>query len=203
MIRGLEAGQRPALLMNECQRGVLDSGMAIFPGLAEQARSRGIVANVIRLADSFRRARHPVLHLQVAHRRDWAALPKNSPLVGRAIREARMVQGSEQVEPMPGLEPQPVDFVSVRSSGMAPWYGTDLDSTLRKLGVQTLVWAGVSTDIALFGGALGGIDRGYQCVLAEDCSAGSTPESHEFMVANTLALIATIATSEEVIEAVS
>jgi hypothetical protein len=50
MVRGLDQAEHAALVVCECQRGVLDSSMAIFPGLAEQAEQRGMLANIARLA---------------------------------------------------------------------------------------------------------------------------------------------------------
>ena len=64
-----------------------------------------------------------------------------------------MLRGTPDVEPMEGLVPEPSDYVSVRRSGLGMWYGTDLDATLRDLGVATVVLSGVSTNLALFAGA--------------------------------------------------
>lgn len=41
MIRSLENGQRPALIVNECQVGILDPRHALFPGLAMAATDLG------------------------------------------------------------------------------------------------------------------------------------------------------------------
>ena len=76
---------------------------------------------------------------------------------------------------MEGAVPEPSDYLSVRQSGLGMWYGSNLDATLRNLRVETIVLTGVSTNIALFGGAVGAVDRGYKAVLAEDASAGAAP----------------------------
>jgi nicotinamidase-related amidase len=201
MIRGLERGQRPALVISECQRGVLDPELAVFPGLAEECARRGALARAGALAAAFRAAGLAVVHVHVAHRPDFSGLAVTHPIAARNVREKRMVAGTPAVEPMPEVVPAPGDFVSLRHSGLGMWYGTDLDSTLRNLRVETVVLSGVSTNVALFAGGIGAIDRGYQAVLAEDASAGASPESHAWMIANTLPLVTTLAASDEIIAA--
>jgi nicotinamidase-related amidase len=202
VVRGLDSGQRAALVISECQRGVLDPSIAIFPGLAEQAAARGIVGAIGRLAGAFRDAGLPVVHVHVAHRPDFGGVVPNSLVAVRARKSDSMVAGTPAVEPMEGVAPEPGDYVSLRRAGVGMWYGTDLDATLRNLGVTTLVLCGVSTNIALFAGSMGAIDRGYWVVLPEDATAGAAPDLHEWMTTNTLPLIATMSTADEVISAI-
>jgi nicotinamidase-related amidase len=200
MIRGLEKGQRPALLISECQRGILDPDLTNMEGLAHQASERGILNRIARLAESFRRRSAPVFHIHIEHRPDFAGCAVTSPLMGSSRRQGKMTAGSTDVESMPEVAPKADDFVCARRSGLAMWYGTDLDAMLRNCGVDTVVLVGVSTNLALFGGSLGAVDRGYQAVIVEDATAGGTLETHTWMLQNALPLLASI-TTEEGIEA--
>jgi nicotinamidase-related amidase len=69
----------------------------------------------------------------------------------------------------------------------------------RNLRVETIVLRGVSTNIAMFAGALGAVDRGYKAVLAEDATAGVAADLHDWMITNTLPILATISTVDEII----
>jgi len=199
VVRGLDSGERPALVISECQRGVLDPAVAIFPGLAQQAQERGMLANIARLAAAFRTHDFPVVHVHVAHRPDFGGVVVNSMVTARSRKAESMRAGTPDVEPMEGLVPEPSDYVSARRSGLGMWYGTDLDATLRNLGVATVVLSGVSTNLALFAGAIGAVDRGYRAVLAEDASAGAAPELHEWMITNALPLVTTITSVDDII----
>jgi nicotinamidase-related amidase len=202
MVRGLDAGQRAALVISECQRGVLDPSIAIFPGLADQAAARDIVGKIERLAAAFRAAGFPVVHVHAAHREDFGGVVPNSLISARSKKMHTMVEGTPAVEPVEGAIPEPSDYVSGRIAGIGMWYGTSLDSTLRNNGVSTVVLCGVSTNLALFAGSVGAVDRGYSVVLPEDATAGATPEQHEWMVTNTLPLLAAMSTADEVIAAI-
>jgi nicotinamidase-related amidase len=178
---------------------VLDPSLAIFPGLAQQAEERGMLAHIARLAAAFRARDFPVVHAHVAHRPDFGGVVINSLVTARSRKAQSMRAGTPDVEPMDGAVPEPSDYVSSRRSGLGMWYGTDLDATLRNLGVETVVLSGVSTNLALFAGAVGAVDRGYKAVLAEDASAGAAPELHEWMITNALPLVATVASVDEIV----
>ncbi|MDB5885598.1 MAG: isochorismatase family protein [Polaromonas sp.] len=197
-LRGLEAGIRTALLISECQRGVLEPGLSPFATLSEQASARGIVPRIARLAQVFRNAKMPVVHLHVAHRPDYADVPRTSWIIASSVKKGHMKAGSMDVEAMPGLEPQESDHVQSRRFALGSFHGTELDTTLRHLGVKTLVVVGVSTNVAVNATALAGSDLGYQVLVPEDCIAGATVESHEFVLRNLLPLYATITTQAAV-----
>lgn len=200
-LRGLESGQRAALLISECQRAVIDPALAIFPGLADQVEQRGIVPRITRLADAMREQGLPVIHLHVAHRPGYVDLPKTSVIVAQSSKAGRMIQGSDDVAPVPELTPADGDILHSRSFGLVSFHGTDLDSILRNMNVQTVILAGVSTNVAISGTALCASDLGYQVLVAEDCIAGATDETHRFICKNLLPLYSTLSDSESLIQA--
>jgi nicotinamidase-related amidase len=91
------------------------------------------------------------------------------------------------------------DICIERSGGLTLFHNTRLESVLSELQVETVILTGVSTNIALFGTALEAVNRGYQVVLAEDCSAGATPESHRFQVEEQFPLLAAVTDSAAII----
>ncbi|RJF91701.1 cysteine hydrolase family protein [Noviherbaspirillum saxi] len=200
MVRGLDKGQKAALIISECQRGVIEEGLSPFPSLAEQVKSRGIVSRIGSLAESFRAAGLPVLHAHVVHRPDYADLPVTSVIVGLSVRNGRMKAGTIDVDSVAELPVQPGDILHARSFSLVGFHGTDLDQTLRNMGVRTLVIAGVSSNVAVNGMALCASDLGYQVVIPEDCTAGATAESHAFMMKEALPLYATVTSGNAVIE---
>lgn len=192
-----------ALLVNECQRGLLDPDHALFPGIAEQARARDILPPIARLAEAFRASGQPVIFIHVSHRPDFAGVAVNNPAVAYVRRVGGLCEGSVQVEPIPELAPQPGDHLVLRHSGMTVFYGNHLDSLLRNLQVRTLVLAGVSTNVAIPGMLLGGLDRGFQCVVPEDCIAGADPLSHDAVLTHLIRPLAQLSSCEEVIAALA
>jgi nicotinamidase-related amidase len=197
-VRGLEPGRRAALLINECQRGLLDPSMAVFPGICAEAARRGIVPRIASLARAFREAEQPVIFIHVVHRADYAGVSINNAAVAAVVKMGGLREGSPQVEAQPQLEVQARDHLVRRYSGMTVFYGNSLDSLLRNLEIGTVVPAGVSTNVAVPGMVLGALDRGFRVVLPEDCIAGTSQQAHEAVLQHQLRPLVTMTTAAEI-----
>ncbi len=77
--------------------------------------------------------------------------------------------------------------------------GTDLDAILRNLGVSTIVVVGVSLNIAIPNVAMDPVNAAYRVVVPRDAVAGIPTEYGEAVIANTLSLLATITTTDELL----
>ncbi len=198
-VRGLEPGNRAALVVNEMQNAIANPAYIDTP-LAGQVAARGIVARINTLTAAFRAAGAPVIFCTIAARTpDWAGFRVNCALAARIKRTGKLVADTEGAAIHDDLVVEPSDIVNQRSHGMAPFTGTTLDATLRGYGIDTVVLSGVSTNIALPGAATEAVALGYNVVLAEDCTAGATPETHEMQITMHLPLLATITDAESVI----
>jgi nicotinamidase-related amidase len=193
----------PAMLINECQNGMTAPDLASREGLAAQAEQRGMVKHIAALADTFRAAGRPVLHCTIVPRADWAGFTANCLLLGSLKKAGAVVEGSPAAQIHPDLTPLDGDIVVRRMHGLTPFHGTELEPILRNLGVRTVVITGVSTNIGIPGACLDAVNRGFQVVVPEDCTAGAWPEAHEFQVTHTLPLLATVTTSDGVTAALT
>ena len=181
-----------ALVISECQAGILDPARTRTPAIAAQVAERGTVARIAELASAFRAAGLPVVHCHIEHRPDMAGVRPNSLLGALAIKYRTLVAGTPDTLPPPELAPQPGDHVSRRSTGLTAFYGTDLDAALRLRSVETIVLTGVSTDMAIPGLALEAVNRGYYVRIPADCVAGTSDQSYEFMMSGLLPAVARI-----------
>jgi nicotinamidase-related amidase len=203
MLEKLITQTKTALLINEAQLGVCHPDYAMFKAMPQEAAKRGIFDKIIALAEAFRAAKQPVVHLPCIHRPDFGDVKRNSLISAMSLKHKGMTEGSPESAFMPGLEPKPEDYVSMRSSGIFAFLGTDLDVRLRRMGVETLVATGVSTNLGIPGIAMAAVDFGYNVIIAEDCIAGSDPEVHEIIVREQLRLLGLVTSKDEIIEALS
>lgn len=197
LVRGLEPGTRPALVVSELQRGIVDPAMADLPGLADHVTSRRVPERIGLLADAARRHGVPVVWSLIEPRADRVGTSRNSPLSSMVAR-GNLVVGTETVAVAGGLAVHPEDVVISRVHGLTPFHGTGLDPVLRALRVTTVVLTGVSTNVALTGGAIEAVNRGYQVVLPADCTAGSSPDAHARHLAEFFSLIGAVTDSDSV-----
>ncbi|MHB8592882.1 MAG: cysteine hydrolase family protein [Acidimicrobiales bacterium] len=187
----------------ELQRGVVGD-LSSFPELAAAVEAEAVVANTARLLKSARAAGAAVVHCTAGFRGDRRGSPANAPLITAMLRRPEhLLDGSPAVELVPGLEVESGDLFSHRRHGVAPFGGTPLDVTLRALGVTTVVATGVSLNLGIVGLCVEAVDLGYKVVVATDAVAGIPPPYAQAILRNTVGLVATLATVDEIRDAVS
>jgi nicotinamidase-related amidase len=192
--------ERTAIVTQECQGAVVgpDAGLR---ELGEAARAEAI-PNLTRLLPVARAAGAQVVHCVAERRADGLGANRNARLFSAvAALDLDMTPGGPGASVIPELGPEPGDLVLSRLHGLGPMGGTDLDAVLRNLGVTTVVATGVSVNVAIINLVMDAVNHGYQVVLPRDAVAGVPREYADAVIDGTLALLATITTTEALIDA--
>ncbi|MGN9761467.1 cysteine hydrolase [Streptomyces sp. SD31] len=188
------------LLTVECQQGVVGPDSAL-PELAEQARSSGALANVARLVAAAHAGGVQVVHAVAERRPDGRGANRNARLFRAAARlPVQQLSGSSAVRVAAPIEVAEEDLVVRRLHGLSPIQGTDVDALLRNLGCRTLIVTGVSANVAIPNAVFDAVNRGYVVVVPRDAIAGVPSDYTPAMIRHTLALVATVATTDEVLD---
>ena len=189
-----------ALLTVECQEGVVGANSAL-PELAAEARSSGALANNARLVAAAHASGVQVIHALAERRPDGRGASRNARLFRAAERLAvQQLSGSEAVRVAAPIEVAEEDFVVRRLHGLSPIQGTDVDALLRNVGCRTLIVTGVSANVAIPNTVFDAVNRGYVVVVPRDAVAGVPSDYTPAMIRHTLALVATVATTDEVLD---
>jgi biuret amidohydrolase len=200
-LAALVAPEHTTLVLQEVQNGVVGDPSTL-PTLAAEAARVGLVANCALLARAARAVGVPVVHCTAETREDGKGANRNARLfVGVRKSPVALSPGSAAVQPPDEIGVDPGDIVLPRHHGLGPMTGTQLDPVLRNLGVTTIVGVGVSVNIGMSNFAFDAVNRGYQFVMPRDAVAGVPPEYVEAMFEHTLALVATLTTTADVLTA--
>jgi len=186
-----------AVVANECQRGAIGD-LALWPALVDSARP--MIPVLARLLDAARNRGVPVIHCVAVRREDLRGANTNAPLFAVANRTGGLREGTPAVELVPELGPAPSDLVFPKTHGVASLGSTGVDAALRNLGVEHVVLAGVSVNVAIPALAFEAVNRGYQVTIPRDAVAGVPPSYAEDVLNNSLSLVATITTVSDLIE---
>jgi len=190
-----------AIVTQEVQKGVVGPESTL-PMLAEAARASGALDNMGRLCDAGRAVGVEVIHGIARHRADMKGSNSNARLFrATARRKSGQFEGTDMVEVADELHPDAADFVSSRYHGIGPIAGTDVDALLRNLGVTTVVMIGVSSNVAIPNGVFDLVNLAYEVVVPRDAIAGFPAEYTDTIVDNSLSLVATITTTDELVAA--
>jgi nicotinamidase-related amidase len=197
-LAALVAPAHTAVVTSEVQNGVVGERSAL-PALADAARS-GMVPALQKLLPVARSAGVQVVHCTAYRRDDGKGANTNARLfLGVRKSPVALRPGSPEVEVLAELGPEPEDLVLTRTHGLDPMSGTDLDPVLRNLGVRTVIVTGVSVNVAVTNLVMDCVNRGYDVVLPRDAVCGIPADYADAVIDNTLALLAAVTTTDELI----
>jgi biuret amidohydrolase len=194
----LAAPEHTAIVTQECQGAVIGPNAGLG-ALAEEAR-RVALPNITRLLPPARAAGVRVVHCVVQRRPDGLGSNHNAKIFAIGRGEVDIAPGTPGAAVLPELGPEPTALVLSRWHGVGPMGGTDLDAVLRNLEVSTIVVVGVSLNIAIPNVVMDAVNTGYRVVLPKDAVAGIPAEYGAAMIANTLSLLATITTTDDLLQ---
>jgi nicotinamidase-related amidase len=196
----LVAPGRTAIVTQECQGAVVGPDAALR-ALATEAQ-REALPNIGRLLATGRPAGVRVIHCLVQRHPDGLGSNHNARLFAAAKGAGiDLSPGSAGASLLPEFGPADSDLVLARWHGLGPMGGTELDAVLRNMGVSTIVGVGVSVNIAISNFVMDAVNAAYQFVLPRDAVAGIPREYADAVIDNSLALLATVTTTDALIDA--
>jgi nicotinamidase-related amidase len=177
---------RCALVIIDMQRDFLEPGgfgAALGNDVGMLRRAIEPTARVLRAA---REQRLTVIHTREGHRGDLADLPPAKRERGRFATRIGdlgpmgriLVRGEPGHDIIPELAPiggEPI----VDKPGKGAFYATDLAPMLRNRGVVQLVVCGVTTEVCVNTTVREANDRGFDCLVLEDCVASYFADFHK------------------------
>ena len=175
-----------ALIIIDMQRDFLEPG-----GFGETLGNnvsllKAAVAPLRLVLDAAREAEMLVIHTREGHRPDLSDAPKHkvergepSLRIGAPGPMGRiLVRGEPGHDIIPELYPIAGEPV-IDKPGKGAFYQTDLELMLKNREIDTLLVAGVTTEVCVNTTVREANDRGFRCVVLSDCCASYFPEFHK------------------------
>lgn len=105
-----------------------------------------------------------------------------APVGGAGPLGRFLVRGEGGCDIVDELKPRPDELI-VDKPGNGAFHATDLDQILRAQGIRHLLLCGVTTDVCVHSTLREANDRGYDCLLVEDCCGAGSAELHNAALA--------------------
>jgi nicotinamidase-related amidase len=172
-----------ALLIIDMQRDFLEpGGFGEMLGNDVSQLRRTIEPNK-KLLSAWRKAGLQVMHTREGHRPDLTDLPPAKKVRGRSatcIGDAGpmgriLVRGEAGHDIIAELYPLPTEPV-IDKPGKGAFFATDLHAILQNRGIKKLIVTGVTTEVCVNTTVREANDRGYDCLVPDDCVGSYFPE---------------------------
>jgi len=132
-------------------------------------RARKIVPNIAALLKKARDQGIPVIYLNDAH----TSTDKELDIWGE-----HAMKGTKGSQIIPELKPEKKDIV-IEKKWYSGFVDTKLPEILKKIGADTLILTGISTDICIQNSVASAYFSGYRTIVPSDCTASIDEEAYE------------------------
>ena len=144
---------------------------------------QAIVPTLKQLIEGFRALELPIFHTIECHQPDLSDCPsskikrgKGELTIGSEGPMGRiLVKGEPGNGIIPELAPLPNETV-IYKPGKGAFYATELEAMLKAQGITHLFITGVTTEVCVQTTMREANDRGYECLIVEDCTESYFPE---------------------------
>ncbi len=175
---------------------VHESGKLATKGYSNFIKDNSIFQNLSSAIHKARENNLLIIHVKIGFSKDYAEQPKSSPLFGKAHEFQALKLSSWATEFHEQIEVKENDVILTKHRVNA-FHATPLDLILKNNAIDSLLIAGVATDLAVSSTVRDAHDRDYHITILADCCAAANKEDHETALLS-LKKIATVKSSKEV-----
>ncbi|HEY1979714.1 MAG TPA: cysteine hydrolase [Xanthobacteraceae bacterium] len=144
---------------------------------------RTTIAPIKKVLEACRKLGMMIVHTREGHRSDLTDCPPSKLVRGKPKRKIGdggsmgrlLVRGEAGHDIIPELYPKAGEIV-IDKPGKGAFYATDFEAILRNKGIKSLIVCGVTTEVCVNTTVREANDRGFNCLVPDDCVGSYFPD---------------------------
>lgn len=162
---------KTALLVIDYINGIMEGSCAEF------ASHHPILEKTNQLIAEARKADVPIYFVRLAFDEAYKNIPKHSKMFNYIKDNGLFQLGTKSTEFVKELDYRESDCV-INKTSASPFCHTNLMETLRRKGIERIIFSGVATDNAINIGSREASDAGFYTIIVEDACGASSENFH-------------------------
>jgi nicotinamidase-related amidase len=190
-----------AIVAVDFQRDIVGADGAFAPLFHAEVKRAKLIPAAARLLGDARAAGVKIVYARATFQPGYPELVANIPVLGRVAQLRCLVDGTAGAAIVEAVAPHDNDVVLTHHR-VSCFQGTQFDVVLRGAGIDTVVLAGIATNLAVESTARAGADLGYRTLVVSDACSTTSESAHDASLAS-LAMLAHVVSTDSLLAALT